>query len=165
MIIQDKEKNQFIAISLLIIAIVAVAFALYFTRPIMIPFVLALFVRLLIDPIIDFQVRNLRVHRSVAVFVSIFLIIGLFMIIIPFITDSVATFLRSADDYNYKVLILIDQIINKLQEFEIQINREIIKESFLTLPFLDWASTALSNGANFVAKFFSSNNDIVSINW
>ena len=154
MIIQDKEKSQFITVSLFIIAGVAIAFALYFTRPIMIPFVLALFVRLLIDPIIDFQIRNLRIHRAIAIFVSIFLIIGLFMIIIPFITDSVATFLRSADDYNTKVLLLIDNIINKLQEFEININREIIRESFLSLPFLDWASSALSNGANFVAKFF-----------
>ena len=154
MIVQDKEKNQFIAFSLFIIPMVAIAFALYFTRPIMIPFVMALFVRLLIDPIIDFQIKNLRVHRSVAILVSIFLIIALFMIIIPFITDSVATFLRSADDYNTKVLLLIDNIIVKLQEFDIEINREIIRESFLSLPFLDWASTALSNGANFVAKFF-----------
>ena len=154
MIVQDKEKNQFIAFSLFIIAMVAIAFALYFTRPIMIPFVMAMFVRLLIDPIIDFQIKNLRVHRSVAILVSIFLIIALFMIIIPFITDSVATFLRSADDYNTKVLLLIDNIIVKLQEFDIEFNREIIRESFLSLPFLDWASTALSNGANFVAKFF-----------
>ena len=154
MIIEDKEKSQFITISLFIIAGVAIAFALYFTRPIMIPFVLALFVRLLIDPIIDFQIKNLRIHRAIAIFVSIFLIIGLFMIIIPFITDSVATFLRSADDYNTKVLLLIDNVIIKLQEFEININRDIIRESFLSLPFLDWASSALSNGANFVAKFF-----------
>ena len=47
MLLQDKEKNQLMTISLVIIAVVAVAFALYFTRPIMIPFVLALFVRLL----------------------------------------------------------------------------------------------------------------------
>ena len=77
MIIEDKEKSQFITISLFIIAGVAIAFALYFTRPIMIPFVLALFVRLLIDPIIDFQIKNLRIHRAIAIFVSIFLIIGL----------------------------------------------------------------------------------------
>ena len=154
MLLQDKEKNQLMTISLVIIAVVAVAFALYFTRPIMIPFVLALFVRLLIDPIIDFQIKNLRIHRAIAIIVSIVLIIGLFVIIIPFISDSVATFLRSADDYNYKVLLLIDNIIFKLQEYEIEINRDMIRQSFLSLPFLDWASTILSNGANFVAKFF-----------
>ena len=55
--IEDKENNQLITISLTLIAIISVAFALYFTRPIMIPFILALFVRILIDPIIDFQTK------------------------------------------------------------------------------------------------------------
>ena len=152
--IQDKENNQLITISLTLIAIISVAFALYFTRPIMIPFILALFVRILIDPIIDFQTKNLRVHRIVAIIVAIFIIIGLFVIIIPIIIDSLAIFLKSADDYNFKVLLLIETVINKLQDFDIEINKEIIRESFLSLPFLDWASSALSNGANFVAKFF-----------
>ena len=152
--IEDKESNQLITISLTLIAIISVAFALYFTRPIMIPFILALFVRILIDPIIDFQTKNLRVHRIVAIIVAIFIIIGLFVIIIPIIIDSLAIFLKSADDYNSKVLLLIETIINKLQEFDIAINKEVIRESFLSLPFLDWASSALSNGANFIAKFF-----------
>ena len=34
---------------------------------------------------------------------------------------SVATFLESADDYNKKVIILIEALIIKLQEFEINI--------------------------------------------
>ena len=127
MILEDKEKSQFIAFTLSIIAGVAIAFALYFTRPIMIPFVLALFVRLLIDPIIDFQIRNLRIHRAIAIFVSIFLIIGLFVIIIPFIVDSLVIFLKSADDYNSKVLLLIESIVFKLQDFNIYINKNIIR--------------------------------------
>ena len=152
--IEDKENNQLITISLTLIAIISVAFALYFTRSIMIPFILALFVRILIDPIIDFQTKNLRVHRIVAIIVAIFIIISLFVIIIPIVIDSLAIFLKSADDYNFKVLLLIETVINKLQYFDIEINNEIIRESFLSLPFLDWASSALSNGANFVAKFF-----------
>jgi len=154
MIDKNQEGNQVITVSLLILAIIAVAFTLFFTKPIMIPFVLALFVRILIDPIIDFQMIYLRIHRIVAVIVSIILIVCLFMIIIPFIAGSVATFLESANEYNTKVLLLLDLAINKLQEFDININKEIIRNSFLSLPFLDWASAILSNGANFITKFF-----------
>ena len=118
------ENNKFITASLLILALVAVAFSLNFTKPIMIPFVLALLIRILIDPIIDFQTDNLHIHRIVAVLVSIVLIVFLFMIIVPFIIGSVATFLQSADDYNSKVLLLIDFIINKLQQYDIDIDRE-----------------------------------------
>ena len=155
MLTQDKENNQLITTSLVIIAIVAVAVALYYTRPIMIPFILALFVRILIDPIIDFQTQSLRIHRFVAILVAILIIIGVFMIVVPVVIDSLVLFLKSADDYNTKVLLLIEIIIIKLQEFQIEIDKEIIRESFLSLPFLGWASSVLSNGANFIAKFFS----------
>ena len=154
MINNNSESGRIITISLLILAIVAVAFSLNFTKPIMIPFVLALLIRILIDPIIDFQTDNLRVHRIVAVLVSIVLIVFLFMIIVPYIIGSVATFLQSADDYNSKVLLLIDFVINKLQEYDIEVDREIIRNTLSTLPFLDWASTILSNSANFISKFF-----------
>jgi len=107
----NLENNRIITLSLFILALVAVAFTLNFTKPIMIPFVLALLIRILIDPIIDFQTEKLRVHRIVSVFVSLLLIVFLFIIIVPFIVGSVAIFLQSADDYNSKVLILIDILI------------------------------------------------------
>ena len=151
---KNIENNKFITGSLLILALVAIAFSLNFTKPIMIPFVLALLIRILIDPIIDFQIENLHVHRIVAVIVSIILIVFLFMIIVPFIIGSVVTFLQSADDYNNKVLLLIDYLISKLQEYDIDVDREIIRNTLSTLPFLDWASKILSNSANFISKFF-----------
>ena len=149
----NLENNRFITASLLILALVAVAFTLSFTKPIMIPFVMALLIRILIDPIIDFQTTNLRVHRIIAVFVSLILIVILFIIIVPFIIGSVGTFLESADDYNAKVLVLIDYIISQLSEYDIEIDREVIRNTLTTLPFLDWASTILSNSANFISKF------------
>ena len=148
------ESNRIVTGSLFILAAIAIAFILNFTQPIMVPFVLALLIRILIDPIIDFQIHNLYVHRIVAVFVSLCLIVFLFIIIVPFIVSSVVTFLESADDYNAKVLILIDIIINKLQEFDLNIDRETIRNTLINLPLLDWASALLSNSANFISKFF-----------
>ena len=129
MLSQDNKNNQLVIYSVLIITLVAVAIALYFTRPIMIPFILALFVRILIDPIIEFQTKKLRVHRFVAIIVTVIIIIAFFVLVVPFIVDSLVLFLKSADDYNTKVLLLIETIIFKLQEFEIEIDREAIKYS------------------------------------
>ncbi len=150
---QSIENNKIITGSLFILAGIAVAFILYFTQPIMVPFVIALLIRILIDPIIDFQVNKLLVHRFIAVLVSLCMIVLLFIIIVPFIVSSVVTFLQSADDYNQKVLILIDAIIIKLQEFEINIDKQIIRNSLVELPILDWAGGILSNSANFISKF------------
>ena len=150
---QSLESNRIITGSLFILAVIGVAFILNFSQPIMVPFVLALLIRILIDPIIDFQMENLHVHRVVAVLVSLCFIVFLFIIIIPFIVSSVVTFLQSADDYNSKVLILIDILISKLQEFDVNIDRETIRSSLINLPILDWASAILSNSANFISKF------------
>jgi len=147
------ESNKIVTGSLFILAAIALAFILNFTQPIMVPFVIALLIRILIDPIIDFQTENLKVYRVVAVLVSLCLIVFLFIIIVPFIFSSVVTFLESADDYNAKVLILIDMTISKLQEFEINIDRETIRNSLINLPLLDWASAILSNSANIISKF------------
>ena len=148
-----NENNRVISGSLFILASIAVAFILNFSQPIMLPFVLALLLRILIDPIIDFQTVNLRIHRFIAVFVSICLIVLLFSIIVPFIVSSVTTFLESAEDYNQKVVIMIEEIILNLQEFQIDINRETIRNTILDLPITNWATIILSNSANFISKF------------
>ena len=123
------ENNKIVTGSLFILAGVAVAFILNFTQPIMVPFVIALLIRILIDPIIDFQVKRLRIHRLVAVLVSLCLIVLLFIIIVPFVISSVVTFLQSADDYNQKVLILVEAIIAELQKFEINLDKETIRNT------------------------------------
>ena len=86
-------------------------------------------------------------------FVSICLIVLLFSIIVPFIVSSVATFLESAEDYNQKVILLIEAAITKLQEFDVNIDRETIRNTILDLPITNWATTILSNSANFISKF------------
>ena len=149
---QSLETNRIITGSLFIIASAAVAFILNFAQPFLVPLVIALLIRILVDPIIDYQINFLNVHRIVAVFVSLCLIVFLFLIIVPFIGSSVITFLKSADDYNNKVLILIDIAISKLREFNIEIDRDSIINSLNTLPLLDWASAILSNSANFISK-------------
>ena len=44
--------------------------------------------------------------------------------------------------------------ISKLKDFDVVVDREIILSTLVDLPFLDWASTILSNSANFVSKLF-----------
>ncbi len=151
--IQPLETNRIVTGSLFIIAAIAIAFILNFAQPFLVPLVIALLIRILIDPIIDYQIDYLHVHRIAAVFVSLCLIIFLFIIIVPFIVSSVVTFLQSANDYNNKVLILIDLTIANLKEYNIEIDRETIRDSLNNLPLLDWASAILSNSANFISKF------------
>ena len=87
---QTLETNRIITGSLFIIATIAVSFILNFAQPFLVPLVLALLIRILIDPIIDYQIDFLHVHRIVAVFVSLCLIIFLFIIFkVPSVLETI----------------------------------------------------------------------------
>ena len=55
-----NESNRVISGSLFILASIAVAFILNFSQHIMVPFVLALLLRILIDPIMIFKPSTLE---------------------------------------------------------------------------------------------------------
>ena len=62
---QHEQRIQ--TICLLIISTVAVAAALYWLRPVLVPFVLAVFIAYGLLPLVEFQVRHLRLPQFVAV--------------------------------------------------------------------------------------------------
>ena len=108
---QNSEQNRIITFSLLIIAIISISFAFYYTRSVLVPFVLALFLRTLIAPIIDFQIKKLKIHRYVAIPVAISIVICFFILIIPPVFNSIKSFLENASDYQDRVIILVDFIL------------------------------------------------------
>ena len=61
------------------------------------------------------------------------------------------TFLKVSTKFDSPFL--IESIIYRLQEFEIDLNKDAIIKYFLNLPFLEWTYSTLSNGANFIVKF------------
>lgn len=68
-------------VALVVLATVSVGAALYWLRPVMIPFVLAVFITLGLQPVIDLQMRHLWLPRPVAVFTTFLLgILGLFLL-------------------------------------------------------------------------------------
>jgi AI-2 transport protein TqsA len=70
-----EEMNWVITVSLAILAVVALATALIYTRAVMIPFVVALFIVALVSPIEDFQVKLLRLPRAVAIVVTLLIVL------------------------------------------------------------------------------------------
>ena len=53
--------------SMMVLAAVAIAGALYFTRRVMVPFVLAIFISYLVSPLVDFLRVQCRIPRPAAV--------------------------------------------------------------------------------------------------
>ena len=63
----SRQELRIQTVCLLILSAIGIAFALYFLRPVLIPLVLAMFLAIGLTPVVDVQVRRLRVPHSVAV--------------------------------------------------------------------------------------------------
>ena len=84
---ERSETRWLNTISLVILATVAVAFALVFTRRVMIPFVLALFTVSMVSPVLDLLVLRFRFPRPLAMFASLMVAV-VFMVLIGFLFSS-----------------------------------------------------------------------------
>ena len=152
---ENSEQNKIITFSVLIIAIVAVAFAFYYAKSVLIPFVFALFLRTLISPIVDFQINRLRVYRQIAIPITFLIVIFFFFIIIPTLYNSIRSFLENANDYQDRVILLIDFLLRWAQNrLGIELDIITIEESIRDLPFLNWASDLLGHTAHFFETLF-----------
>ena len=150
-----REQNQIITFSVLIIAFVASAFAFYYAKVVLIPFVLAMLLKTLIVPIIDFQIYKMRIYRFIAIPISIIIVICFFIIILPPLFNSITSFLENANDYQDRVIVFIDFILVWIQEqFNLDLDILLIEETIKDLPFLELTSELLGHTAHFFETFF-----------
>ena len=150
-----KEQNQIMTFSVLIIAFVATSFAFYYAKVVLIPFVVAMLLKTLIVPIIDFQISKLRIYRFIAIPIAIVIVICFFVIILPPLFNSITSFLENANDYQDRVIIFIDFMLRWIQEqLNIELDIVLIEESIKNLPFLEWTSNLLGHTAHFFETFF-----------
>ena len=150
-----REQNQILTFSVLIIAFIASSFAFYYAKVVLIPFVLAMLLKILIDPIIDFQIYKLRIYRFVAIPIAIIIVIFFFIIILPPLFNSIKDFLENANDYQDRVIIFIDFILRWIQgQLNIELDIILIEESIKNLPFLELTSDLLGHTAHFFETFF-----------
>ena len=96
----DRTESRWLTTtSLVILAGVALAFALAYTRPIMIPFVLALFIYAVVTPIMDFQMLVLRFPRVLAVTITLIFVILVFSLMGLLLTAVVGKVVDTVDEY------------------------------------------------------------------
>jgi AI-2 transport protein TqsA len=110
----NERELRIQTLCLLILTAVAVAASLYWLRSVMIPFVLAAFIAIGLAPVIDAQVRYLRIPRGMAIVATLTVALFLLNLISGFVTASVAQLAGSADLYQERVQRLIAEIATLL---------------------------------------------------
>ncbi|MFA5424605.1 MAG: hypothetical protein WC374_12195, partial [Phycisphaerae bacterium] len=83
------ERSWIMVASLVCIAAVAVGFVLVYASAVLIPFVVALFIGVVVAPLLDLQVRKLRIPRYIAAVVTLFICLVVLFILFLFIQLAV----------------------------------------------------------------------------
>jgi AI-2 transport protein TqsA len=108
-------------VCLLVLATVAGAAALWWLRPALLPFVLAVFIAFGLQPLVQVGVARLRLPRGLAVFATGLLALVLLWLVGGLLSTSVAQLAANAPTYQAQIARLIESAAGPLAELGIEV--------------------------------------------
>lgn len=117
----SSREQRMQTICLLVISFIVGAAALYWLQPVMIPFMIAVFIALVLTPLIELIVRYLRFPRPLAVIATVILIFIIFGIFGGMITVSIKGLADNSEQYQKQIENILDRVgsLPLLKEFGI----------------------------------------------
>ncbi|WP_127714318.1 AI-2E family transporter [Halobacteriovorax sp. HLS] len=119
---------------IVILTFIAITVALIYTKTVLIPFVISLFIFSVSGPVIDWFQKKLKIPRSISVILTmaIFLVGSFFVSLL--VVKSLNTFINGIDEYQERFTQTVEGSVSLLNDYGIELNGERIRESFRELP-------------------------------
>jgi AI-2 transport protein TqsA len=149
-----EEQAWLITASLITIAAVATAAALVYTRPVMVPFVLAVFVYYLVSPVADLLEERARFPRWASTVTTLLLVAGLIGVTGLLITASTRGLLESADIYRERLLTIARRVFQVLDRRGIDLGQGAVLDTIRQLPMARIIQTTAGTAFNLVTNGF-----------
>lgn len=115
MVHERREQNYLTTVSLVILAFVSLAAALMYTQAVMIPFIMALFIVVIVSPVQDFQVKRLRFPRVIAAVVTLLLVLVMLALVSLLVTYTIQTFVATARPYSNVMADAANRALERLE--------------------------------------------------
>jgi AI-2 transport protein TqsA len=122
------ERAQ--AISLVILAVIAVGAALYWLEAVLVPFVLAVFITIGMMPVVNVLARRARLPRPVAVGVTLLLALLLLVSVGILLGVSVARLGNNAEFYQYRFQEVVDNTLEALPLERVGLGKQEVVDAF-----------------------------------
>ena len=122
------------AACLVILTTIAVGGALYWLQPVLIPFVLAIFVALALSPLVDLQIRVLRLPRALALLATLVLVVILFGLMTMVVSVSVNQLAENAGTYEGQLDLMLERISTRLPDQVVALIPEAEIRSLVRIP-------------------------------
>jgi len=126
---RNSENTWLITASLVTLSVVAGAFALAYTRAVMVPFVLAIFITSLVSPVLDFQILRLKFPRPLAVFVTLLIVMIVIALVSLFVAEAIQTIISTAGRYSDSFANLANRAFTRLGDLGKDLDQDkIVKD-------------------------------------
>ncbi len=147
------EKN-ISTVCLMVLTGIVLAFALYFAKPVLVPFVVALFLSYAVAPVADFLQTRTRVPRIAAILATILL--GLLMLSLTglLVFSSFKGLADNLDLYQQKIAQMAADVVEPLEKLTGEIDAQYIRDRFRNLPFAGILQSTLGNFAVILSNSF-----------
>lgn len=146
-----SESSWFMTVSLMVLAAVAVAAALWYTRPVMVPFVLAIFISYLVSPLVDFLRVQWRLPKAAAVTLSLLVAAALLALLAMLIITSTRGLLENIDLYRTRIINLAERGIGWIDRFG-DFGQDTLVEGLRQVPLLAWLQRGAGEAVGFVTN-------------
>ena len=145
------EQSRVVTTSLAVLAAVATAGALAYTRAVMVPFVLAVFISYLVSPLVDVMQDRLRVPRVVSIIFALLVALGLLTLLALLITTSTRGLLDSADIYRDRIAGFAERVLTIPDRFGLDLGQRSLLEGIRQLPLLGLVRSTAGTVVDLVA--------------
>lgn len=150
----SEEQSWLITVSLMVIAAVAGAVALIYTRPVMVPFVLAVFVFYLVTPLTDVLETRVRVPRWASVLITLLVVAGFIALVGLLITTSIRGILDSAPIYREKLADWAQRVFAILDRYNLDLGQRNLIDTIRQLEPMRVVTTTAGLMFGFVTNGF-----------
>ncbi|MDR0953111.1 MAG: AI-2E family transporter [Elusimicrobiota bacterium] len=130
-----------ISTCLVLLAGVALTAFLAYTKTVMMPFVIALFISMVSNTIANWMRIKWRIPRVLGLVIMVLIFLAFATITVLFITSSIETFMQSADIYLQKLQDTVEWAVATAQHFGIKANEELLLSYLNNLPLFSMAKT------------------------
>lgn len=152
--VEDRQRVQTACLAILVT--IAVGAAMYWLRPVLIPFVLAVFLASCLTPIIDAQMRHLRLPWAVAFVGAVLVGCGVLAACGLIVTAAIEEIIQQGHLYQSQVEKVFHRVVEPLPLERVGVDREHLRQSILhglrgaatnTLTgAVGWIMSVVSNG-------------------
>lgn len=132
----ERHDRRIQTVCLLILTGVAVACILAWSKPLMVPFVVAVFAAFALTPVVDFLVHRCRLPSIVAILTTMILVMAVLAAVGLLGGAAIGQMFDNADMYQHRMVGLVNEVIEKLPLDRLGMDREEAQQT-LTQAALD----------------------------